>query len=256
MGLPAHVAVPQAQSRTDRDDSEESPSRPLQWSRPSDVRLPNGWAISCGAKRRQLHRLVMQLPVEIIQHLPKFEDRQWALRPVVFPAYDEIAADRIVTMVPERPTPMLKLDSHSLPTLLLGIDATFRFAVRKRRMNGLNDKPELIRNHAEQKHDTLLVHWGVPQTTEIDWRAVDWSVDLVPRGRLRSITGLGHDRRRRNLVTRLRVELFQKRRCGLFPLKPVAVCDQRTLKSAEAASDNVGGDVGSVREDRPRRNLA
>jgi len=55
----------------------------------------------------------------------------------------------------------LKLDANPLPAVGTRGDASFRFAIRKPGLDGLNPEAELVADHAEQVHDPLFVDGGV-----------------------------------------------------------------------------------------------
>jgi len=61
-----------------------------------------------------------------LQTLDNFER---ALRPIVFPANDQIASNWVVRVVTKVAAPELELNAHPLPTLPALVYAPFRFAI-------------------------------------------------------------------------------------------------------------------------------
>ncbi len=102
-------------------------------------------------------KMTISLPIEFVEHLTKFDDRERTLHPIVLPTYDQIAALWIMTMTTKRTTAVLKLNANSLPPLTPRIDTTFCFAIGKRCMNCLNNEAEFISNHPEKEYNPLFI---------------------------------------------------------------------------------------------------
>lgn len=109
-----------------------------------------------------MKQFVGRSAAKLIYDLPEFHDLKWALRPVVLPAYDEIAAGRIVPMFFEGSRAKFEFDPNTLPSLVSPINAPLGLAVGKPRVHGLNYEADLVADHAEKEDNALLVNWGVP----------------------------------------------------------------------------------------------
>ena len=64
----------------------------------------------------------------------------------------------------------LKLDAHPLP--LASLNLALRLAVRESGLNCLHKVAKFTGNHAEKKHNTVLVDWFMTQATEVDRVAI------------------------------------------------------------------------------------
>lgn len=69
---------------------------------------------------------------------PKFKYLDRALRPVVFPANDDIALIRIVAVLVEAPGLILELNSNPLPHTGLSANPTLGLAIEKPRLDDLS----------------------------------------------------------------------------------------------------------------------
>lgn len=104
---------------------------------------------------------------------PKFKYLDRALRPVVFPAHDDIALIWIMAVLAEAPGLVLELDSNPLPHPGLPANPPLGLAVGKPRLDDLDDVSEFTTDHAEEEDDPLLVDWCMLQAAEVDEVSVD-----------------------------------------------------------------------------------
>jgi len=75
----------------------------------------------------------------------------------MLPAHNHITTVCVVPVITEVAAAKLKLDPDSLPALVATIDTTFCLAVWVSGMNGLDNEPQFITDHAEQENNALFV---------------------------------------------------------------------------------------------------
>src|SRR5262249_53332690 len=108
------------------------------------------------------------LSLQLVDDRPQLDDLKRALRPVMLPADNHVAASRIMAMLAKVAAVKLELDPHPLPTILPGIDAALVLAIRVPCLYRLDDQAQLGADHPEEIHHALLVDRGMPEPTEID----------------------------------------------------------------------------------------
>jgi len=83
----------------------------------------------------------------------------------MFPAHNEVARGRIVTVQPEIAALELQLDPHPFPALG---DLPASDTVRKRRPNFLDNEADFLADFGEDGHYTHLVHGAIDEPAKVD----------------------------------------------------------------------------------------
>lgn len=130
----------------------------------------------------------------------EFDDFKRTVGPIVFPAHNEVALLGGVALVAEVTAPELELDPYALPLVASTVDAPLGFAIGVGVVNRLDEKAEVVADHAEQEDDTLLVDWRVLEAAEVNWCAEFGAGGLGPFGRYGYARGHGWGGRDSNLV--------------------------------------------------------
>ena len=89
------------------------------------------------------------LTLQLVNNSAKLYDLKRAISPIMLPANYQVAACRIVAVISKVATPKLKLDTNSLPSLILLVDAPLGFTVWVTCLYCLHNEAKLVAYHPE-----------------------------------------------------------------------------------------------------------